>query len=333
MGIKSTGIGVVTSAGDLADSTTTDAIASKIALSLEYQNFLGELAAGVVQALGTAAFVPDKAKAEFFSVAAGAAGTIDTTNTGAYFDSVNKKYYAELRNSSEENAITTPTVTTPSILKEGIKIKTGSVALKLNTVTAFTGTISTAYLCDSGLAVLATTPFSGSVATFSTPPTMAANTVYYILVDYGGLSMPRYYEATTFPLQRTLTQIIAGYDGAGAGDDTTKQWCVDSFNVSTAATTTKRDVLTTSLSSLDGLVEKIALYVYQDSLPTGTSLTFDVDYTGDGNYELTDQTNGAWITLATPETFASAKIRINLNRGTGLETDQPSLKGYCFMTQ
>ena len=88
-------------------------------------------------------------------------------------------------------------------------------------------------------------------------------------------------------------------------------------------------IVTVALPTLDGSNQNIRLHAYHSTIPTGTSITYDVDYTGDGTYEKTGLALDTWESLGGAQTFTNAKIRIVLDMGTGSST--PLLQGYCVM--
>jgi hypothetical protein len=88
-----------------------------------------------------------------------------------------------------------------------------------------------------------------------------------------------------------------------------------------------------ALTGLDGSYTKARLHPY-NFIQGATGLntcTFDIDYTGNGSFDITGLTVDDWMDLSGVQVFNGAVMKITLSKATGDYTDTPSLQGYAFL--
>lgn len=326
-------------AGDINNTMLAYGIdPSKIDSVPTMQQF-AEQAIEVVRLDASASLTPNtytKVLPDFFSDSTGLQNSVDATggagNTDATFDNAAKSYYADFLNSPVIDAHGLVLVSSASYAQKwGLKITVTANTVLTKVVKHSSCDATKCYIYDSGNPVsgnlLAQADFAGDDATFALA--ISSSTTYYVVVDKAGAAFTVRYVggAGIFPVAGTKLNWVAGWYAETNTDSVDFGSCVVSVTT-TEPTSSSRTVKSAALSGLNGTYTKIALFCHGKSLPTGTNVKWDLDANGDGTYNLTDQTVDTVITSA--QTLAGAKIRVQLNRGTGAGADQPLFKGWAL---
>jgi hypothetical protein len=314
-----------TPSGSVQDGSITKAKLAT-ALSANYDAAARLAADALVVAIiagATTGYVPDKAKGDAFTAAAGHESTVDTGagTTAVYASSAYANNAPETCTSPQ-----TPNSQATNTTKTGWKIYTKKSFSSLAITKSTSSTATTAYILDAAKSVLASAAFSGSLATITYAG--ANSTTYYVVTDSGGSAHDWFYiSASPILPYTTFSSFNVTHMLMGDGSDDVNYWVELTqivFNTSDPATTAY--IKSAALPTLNGAITQIQLTTYGLSLASGASATFDLDINGDGTYELTSQALNSWI--ASAQTLAGAKVRLVFAKGTS--TAASSSKGWVI---
>lgn len=286
---------------------------------------LGDAMVGVVFGEAAAGVVFSNGKADYTSQAAGKESTIDTGGgTTATFST--NKYTCTFPWEAvvDAHGVTLATTGTRSGLC-GFKISTNKACTLTKITKVATCTSTKAYILDSSKAQIATADFSGNDATFN--QALANGTTYYVCTDSATANYTYAYKGSeSYPKADTNINWTGGLsDGA---DNTTEMWNIASVTTQTdTSATIEYNVLTNALSTLDGTWSYLRVHAYGTSIGTGNTITFD--FAADGStYSVADAALDTWISVGA---LSGAKLRLNLNKGSGTAGTTTSVRGYAIL--
>ena len=292
--------------------TTTAATTFLQEIALENSLAILEIQAADAITAGTSA----EMVRDIFSDSNGYLNTLNTGSTTANF-SVNK-YINETTTDTADAHGETLSPTASQTAKNGFKIETNFACSAVSITKHATCDATTAYILDSGLAVLATATFSGNTATFSTPYSLADATTYYVALDKGGAAYTNIYTNPnpTFPVADTNFDWITGlWNGA----DNASGSCITSVTTR-RVTGYASKIVQTATQTLNSSPAFFQIFAYKKATSGAATITADISFNGGTNY----QTGVALDTaIAVVNTGTSMILKINLNT-----TEAAECQGY-----
>lgn len=308
--------------------TTSFNSADAVQVAEPVMQTISDAIVGAIVAESTAEFFPSDMEADYFSTNVGRNSTVDNAASTLTYDAGNKKYAADYSSGSATEAVTSYDTGEASAIETGVKITASANSTVVGVNKDPTSDGANAYIRDAAGNQLATATFVANHATFNYAIT--SGTTYFITIDAGSV---RRRKAISFPITDSRLSVISGiYNGPPWTVAGGNAYAIVSIELTWTSATTQY-IKTAALPLIDGSVAAVCLYPYRLALGTGNTITFDVDYTGNGSYEQTGMSPGAWVDLGGAQTFTNAKVRINLNKAAGDAATKPSLAGYSFMVR
>jgi hypothetical protein len=115
--------------------------------------------------------------------------------------------------------------------KGGAKITMTSNANIISITKKSSCDATTGYILDSSKGVLASASFSGDTATFASPYAVTDTTTYYIVAGVASGSYQAVYQGSvSYPISKTICNIIAGMKADDGADGSTWAYNVISFD-------------------------------------------------------------------------------------------------------
>lgn len=313
--------------------TITEDATSKLTLTDSTQNQIADALVGVIYAESTAGFTPSQAKADFFSQAQGKESTIDTgAGTTALFDNGAKTYSSSNSTSLQSVGVASPAYTPSKSSKTFMRFTPSQNVQVVSILKHASCTATKAYIIDDTThATLATATFSGNTATFASVYELTASTSYILAVDKEGAAYDApYSDDSGYPVSTLYgSYTSSGNTDSGWSTSTTQKGWISGFYCYPSASSA-RYLLSAAITAINGSWTRVKLHPYNLTLPANQLVKFDLDYLGDGSYNLTNQLLDEWIELGGAQTFSSAKFRFVFS-SSGTPSSDSSLQGYCIM--
>jgi len=236
---------------------------------------------------------------DIFSDADGLSDTIDTTNTTASFSI----------SSYLNQSIITETAPVSSSSQgsktgyAGMKILVGDSDVICNSITETSGSNApTGVILDSSKNVVATAPFISHTATFSTPYTLTANTVYYLSQSGSGYT-GTYTIGTGYPVAGTLLSWTGGLNSSA---DNTDFYSILSTNITSGVS---NKIIQTNAQTITA--NPIGHQVFSNNTTAGTgTITYNISF-DDGTTWITDQALNTKNTSVHDGTEMVIKLNLN----------------------
>lgn len=250
---------------------------------------------------------------DFFADADGQDGTLNTGQTTAAFST--DSYINGLASANYAHGHAMASTESANTTKSGMKIACGTSAVSVVSITKkSTCNATKGYILDASKSVLATTDFTGNVATFSTPYLLTASTTYYFTADLNGSTLTSYYGGgVSYPIAGTYFNWTGGQDTAG-GDNANTAFNIESANIEI---TPANKIIQTNAQALSFAPAFILVHVKDKTIAGTGTITFDASFDGGSTWDSTGNALDTKIAVV-DGSAKSMEIKLNLN-GTGSE--------------
>lgn len=274
----------------------------------------------------------EKVYNELYSSSGGYRSSVNTGSSTANFST--NLYNNSLK--TNEVGTTAYSTTISATAKIGIQIKTNANACSIFSVSKDSHcTATTAYIYNSAQStggavgtLITSQAFSGNTATLASPPSLTANTWYWILVDStgGSYTVSVNENPASFPYVSTNLNFTYGMDSAGSPANT---WL--NLQPSAGVIVTQRIQNALVQSNAQTLASSPSLFEISTFTPvtTGTgTITYDVSFNGGTNYQ-----TGILPNTQTTITNTGTSLIVKQNLNAGASLGSASARGFSVYFQ